>query len=345
MKLISLIKTIAGTALLSTMLHTAAAAEEWKFAHEEGAGDVQDLYAQEFKRRIEERTNGDVTITIYGYGQLGNENDITELTASGAVQFSNASPGHLGTFVPEVQVLSLPYLLSENPEVNKDVLNNSEALYGDLAKDFESKGLKLYTIYPEGEMVWTTNKEIRKPADFDGVKFRVMTSPILIESYKAFGSDPVALPWGEVYSGLQMNVIDAQVNPIFFIESAKFFEVTDYLTWAGQQEYTTTIVINKDFFDGLSDERKTMLEEIRLDMTDWIYDAQVKANKESLARIQEKKPSIKLVRLNAEERAAFEEAAEPLSEKLVGMVGGRTEQILGKLKEEIAAKEKELGAK
>ena len=90
---------------------TAASAEEWKFAVEEGPGDVQTIYAEEFKRLVEERTGGKVKVTIYTYGQLGNENDLTELTAVGAVQFSNASPGHLGTFVPEVQVLSLPFLL------------------------------------------------------------------------------------------------------------------------------------------------------------------------------------------------------------------------------------------
>ena len=49
----------------------AASAESWKFAVEEGPGDVQTLYAQEFKRLVEAH-QGQVKVTIYTYGQLGN---------------------------------------------------------------------------------------------------------------------------------------------------------------------------------------------------------------------------------------------------------------------------------
>ena len=106
-------RVLMGTALGFAAL-SAAAAEEWKFAVEEGPGDVQTLYAEEFKRLVEARSGGKIQVTVYTYGQLGNENDLTELTAAGAIQFANASPGHLGTFVPEVQVLSLPFLLPES---------------------------------------------------------------------------------------------------------------------------------------------------------------------------------------------------------------------------------------
>lgn len=319
------------------------AAEEWKFAHEESDGDVQDLYAEEFKRLVEERTDGDVSVTIYTYGQLGNENDITELTANGAVQFSNASPGHLGSFVPEIQVLLIPYLLSENEEVNKKVLSNSEALYGELADDFERQGLKLFDIYPEGEMVWTTKKEVRSPEDLDGVKFRVMTSPLLVEAYDSFGADPVALPWGEVYSGLQLNTIDAQVNPIFFIESAKFYEVTDYLIWTGEQEYTTTVVANSDFWNGLSEERQDMLMDIRSELTDFIYEEQQKLNQASRENIKEEKPEIEFIELSAEQREAFAERAEELDQFYIDEVGGNSEEVVEKLRSEIEEAEEEMG--
>jgi TRAP-type C4-dicarboxylate transport system substrate-binding protein len=61
---------VAGAVMATVMSH-AAMAEEWKFAIEEIEGSVQDAYAQEFKRLIEEKTGGDVTVTIYPYGALG----------------------------------------------------------------------------------------------------------------------------------------------------------------------------------------------------------------------------------------------------------------------------------
>lgn len=317
----------------------AVAQDEWRFAHEENPDDVQDLYAREFKRLVEERSDGEVTVTIYTYGQLGTEDDLTELTASGAIQFSNASPGHLGTYVPEVQVLLVPYLLSDDPDVNKEVLTNSEALYDDLARDFEARGLTLYSVYPEGEMVWTANRPIHSPEDLDGVRFRVMTSPILIETYDTFGADPIATPWGEVYSGLQLGMLDAQVNPIFFIESAGFYEVQDYLIWTGEQEYTTTVVANNAFWEGLSDDRREMLLDIREELADFIFDEQKRMNEESAERIREARPDIEFIVLDDDQRDAFRERAEVLSERLVEIAGGNSAAILDKLRQEIAEAE------
>lgn len=324
-------------ATLALAAMTSASAAEWKFAVEESPGDVQTLYAQEFKRLVEERTGGKTTVTIYTYGQLGNENDLTELTAGGAIQFSNASPGHLGTFVPEVQVLSLPFLLPESDEAKAKVLSSSPALYDALAKDFASKGLKLFTVYPEGEMVWTTKKEVRKPEDLGDVKFRVMTSPILIEQFKLYGANPVALPWGEVYSGLQMNVIQAQVNPPFFIESAKFHEVTTHLIYPGDVEYTTTVVANADFWNSLSDKDKAMLKEVRNQLQTFIIAKEKEKNAAALAKMKKDNPNIKVIKLTDAEREVFRKRVAPLGAKLVEMVGGRTGEILEQLKADAAA--------
>ncbi len=316
---------------------SSANAEQWKFAVEESPGDVQTLYAQEFKRLVEEGTKGKVDVVIYTYGQLGNENDITELTASGAIQFSNASPGHLGTFVPEVQILSLPFLLPKDPAAKANILSNSKALYESLAKDFTSKGLKLFTIYPEGEMVWTTQKPVRTPADLGDVKFRVMTSPLLIEQFKLYGANPVALPWGEIYSGLQMNVIQAQTNPAFFIESAKFHEVTSYLVYPGDVEYTTTVVANADFWKKMSAENKAMLGEVRNKLQTFIIAKEKEKNAAAVIKMMKDNPKLKVIKLTEAESDVFRKRTESLSATLVKMAGGRTGEILEQLKAEIAA--------
>ena len=77
-----------------------------------------------------------------------------------------------------------------------ELLNYLDQLY-------EPKGLKLLSLYSEGEMVWTVNEEIRTPEDFGGVKMRVMTSPILLAAYGAYGASPTPMPYSEVYSALR----------------------------------------------------------------------------------------------------------------------------------------------
>jgi TRAP-type C4-dicarboxylate transport system substrate-binding protein len=151
------------------------------------------------------------------------------------------------------------------------------------------------------------------------------------------------LPWGEVYSGLQTSVIDAQVNPIFFIESAKFYEVTDYLIYAGQQQYTTTVVTNDAFYKGLSDDRKDLLKDVKAELDDYIFKAQAELNDKALAKIKEAKPSIKVIKLDADQRAKFAEASKDVGETMVKEVGGDSQKVLTDLRAEIAEKEKEMG--
>jgi len=321
-------------ALLIVGSQPASAQNNWKFAIEEIQGSVQDAYAQEFKKRIEEKTGGELTVTVYPYGSLGTSADLTELTTAGVLQLTNASPGHLGTLVQEIQVFSIPYLLSQDNAVNKQVLTESACIYDELADDFEEKNLKLLTMYPEGEMVWTTKKKVTSPEDFDNFKMRVMVSPLLVKAYEAFGASPTPMPYGEVYGGLQLGQIDGQVNPIFAIEEMKFYEVTDYMIWAGQQQFTTTVVANSDWYESLPVEHRQVLDETVSELADYIFEVQDQYNEERLEKIKKDKPGMKMVELTAEQRAVFEKRAQQVRDEYVEMVGDEGEEVLDCLSKE-----------
>ncbi len=321
-----------------------AQAESWKFALEEIEGSVQDRYAQQFKTLIEERSGGDISVEVYPYGALGTSADITELTANGTLQFAFGSPGHLASFVPEMGVFNLPYILSQDNAVNKKVLTEGRVVYENLAPELEKKNLKLVTMFPEGEMVWTTNKEIRKPEDFKGFKMRVMVSPILTEAYKSMGASPTPMPYGEVYGGLQLGQIDGQVNPIFAIQEMKFYEVQDYMIWAGQQQFTTSVVANQNFYNGLSDERRAMLDEVVAELNDYIFRVQDEYAQTRLDMIKEAKPSIKMIQLSEDERAVFKERSMAARDKFIEMEGEVGKAIIDAFTAEIAEVEKQMGA-
>ena len=240
--------------------------------------------------------------------------------------------------VPEIQVFSIPYLLSDDNAVNKEVLTGSTVIYDQLQGAFNDKGLQLLTMYPEGEMVWTTNKEIRTPEDFDNFKMRTMVSPMLVAAYEAYGASPTPMPYGEVYGGLQLGQIDGQVNPIFAIEEMKFYEVQDYMIFSGEQEFVTTLVTNSDWYIAdLSDENKQILDETLAELADYIFEVQEQYNAERLEKIKEAKPDMQVIELTDEERAAFEERAQNVQQAYVEMVGGDAEQVLSDLKAEIEA--------
>jgi len=275
--------------------------EVWRLAIEETQGSVQDAYAQEFKRRIEERSDGEVEVKIFPYGTIGNSDDITEQLRMGGLQFAMASPGHLGKTIPELQVFLLHFLFSDEEEVNYRAIRDPE-FRAALDPLFPEKGLELLALLPEGWMVWTTQKEVRTPEDFEGVKIRTMTSPLLLAAYEAYGASPQAMPYGEVYSGLQLNMIDAQVNPVFAIEEMSFYEVTSHMIFAQHAPFLATFVSNPDFLDALAPERRAMVEEVVGELDRYLMEKQLELNAERIEKVAERKPDMEFVHLTEEER-------------------------------------------
>lgn len=248
-------------------------AEIWRFAIEEAKGSVQHQYAMRFKELIEERTAGDVEVVVYPYGTLGTSTQITEQLSLGVVQFAMASPGSLGKFIPELQVFLLHFVLPQRPEDVQNVLADPQ-LIAFLDPLYAEKGLSLLSMYSEGQMAWTLKEEVRQPDDFSGLKMRVMTSPILLAAYGAYGASPTPMPYSEVYSGLQLNMIDGQVNPVFAIERQKFHEVTDWLIFPGHSSFVTTAAGNRQFLATLSDSRRQLVTDVIAELDPWIFDIQ-----------------------------------------------------------------------
>ena len=252
---------------------SAPEAEIWRFAIEESKGSVQHQYAMRFKELIEERTAGDVEVVVYPYGTLGTSTQITEQLSLGVVQFAMASPGSLGKFIPELQVFLLHFVLPQRPEDVQNVLADPQ-LIAFLDPLYAEKGLNLLSMYSEGQMAWTLKEEVRQPDDFSGLKMRVMTSPILLAAYGAYGASPTPMPYSEVYSGLQLNMIDGQVNPVFAIERQKFHEVTDWLIFPGHSSFVTTAAGNRQFLAALSDSRRQLVTDVIAELDPWIFDIQ-----------------------------------------------------------------------
>lgn len=307
-------------ALLAMGISFGVSAETWKFASEEDKKDVQDIFAQTFADTIKQESDGDIRVKVYYYGQLGTENDIVELTAKGTVQFVSVGTGHLGSYVPEVQALSVPYVMGTDTDVVRKVLTGSKTIYNDLADRFENVNLKLLTMISEGEMVWGANKAIRSPEDFAGQKIRTFTSTIPVETYKAFGATPTPLSWGEVYGALQLKTVDGMVNPIYFVYNAKWHEVQDYLMVPGQQPYVGTVSTNSEWYNGLSAEKQAMVQKAIAAAEQAAHDYQLRINQENMDKIMAERPDMKVVTLNAEERARFKELSSTLHETYYDVV-------------------------
>jgi tripartite ATP-independent transporter DctP family solute receptor len=330
-------RILTGTAAVAAFAvsMTAAQAETWRYAFEEAITDVQGVFATKFKEEVE--ANSDHEIQLFPYGTLGESADTMEQTQAGILQFVDQSPGFTGSLIPEAQVFFVPYLLPQDTETLGEFFRTSKAINEMFPEIYAEQGLELLKMFPEGEVCMTTQEPVKEPADLNEVKFRVMTNPLLVENYRAFGATPTPLPWGETYGGLQTGIIQGQENPMFWIESAKMYEVTEVITCAGHNNFTTAVMANKDFYDGLPEEDQQMIQDAMDVAFEHIIDYQKGLHEESIEKIKEAKPSMTVNVLNEEERAPFVEAAAEVEAKFIEMTGDSGEALLEQFKADLEA--------
>ena len=327
--------TALATTSILALSATAATADTWRYAFEEALEDVQGVFAQKFKEEVE--ANTDHTVQLFPYGTLGESADTMEQAQAGILQFVDQSPGFTGSLIPEAQVFFVPYLLPQDTQALGEFFRTSKAVNEMFPELYAEQGLELLTMFPEGEVCVTTQKPVTEPADLNEVKVRVMTNPLLVESYQAFGATPTPLPWGEVYGALQTGIIQGQENPMFWNWSANMYEVSEVITCLGHSNFTTAVMANKDFYDGLSDEEQQVVQDAIDVAFDHIIDYQQGLHEESIEKIKEAKPEIEINVLSEEQRQPFIEAGEKVEDRFVEMTGDSGKAILDQMKADLEA--------
>jgi len=334
MKATKLLTTATVGALLFGM-SAAAHSANWRYAHEEFEGDVQDVFAMAFKEYIEE--NSDNTVQVYRFGELGESDDIMEQTQAGILQFVNQSPGFTGALIPEAQIFFVPYLLPTDEAQVIEFFNTSVAINEMFPELYAEQGLELLKMYPEGEMVVTLDEPFTTPEELRGKNIRTMTNPLLSETYRAFGASPTPLPWGEVYGGLQTGILQGQENPIFWIESGGLYEVSPNLVYTGHGWFTTAMMANQDFFNGLSEDEQQLVRDASEHAYEIIIEHISGLADESLAKIQEASDEVTVTRLTEEQIQAFRDRAPQVEERFIEMTGERGQELLDQFHADLEA--------
>lgn len=299
---------------------------------------MQYEYAAEFAARIDEKTDGAITVEPYEFGGLGSETDQTELLQQGGVEMAVMSPGFTGGMVKEGQLFALQFLFPDSVETTQEILETSEALNTDLRERYEEYSISPLAFWTEGAMQWTSSEPLETPEDFQNFKMRTQESPLILESYRAYGAEPTAMSWSELYTALDNGTVQGQENPIFFIGDASFNEVQDYMTISNHNNYVAMTTVNTDWYNGLDDNVKQIVDETVEEMQEWVFDEQASQNEEFLETIKNDTDNpTEVIELTEEQRDAFRELAVPVREFYRDEVSEVDGAILDKLEEEIAA--------
>src|SRR6056297_1584126 len=166
-----------------------------KIAHVVNEKDAFHVCALKFKEIVEERTDGEVKVTIFPNAKLGDERTLLENMKMGVVDAGVITSGPIINFIPEFGVFDLPFLF-RSPEHAYAVLDGP--IGKDLLAKMEEQGWKGLAYGERGFRNLTNSKHpVAKPADLEGLKIRLMENPVYVDTFKALGANAVPMAWTE----------------------------------------------------------------------------------------------------------------------------------------------------
>ena len=304
----------------------AAAKYTLKVAYENNPGEPFDLAIREWAKLFNEKTNGQGELVPYPSSQLGSKKDVIEQMKLGSPVITLADGAFFSDYVPDFGIMFGPYLGSSYKDIYK--LNASD-WYKDLENKLDAKGLHIVTkdwLYGTRHML--TNKMVKTPEDLKGLKIRVPNNRIQIEGIKAMGATPTPLPLAEVYTALNLKVIDGAENPIPVLYGQKHYEVAKFLILTGHVENVTNLVMGSKTFKKLPPEIQTALVESGDQAGAFLTDLVLKQEQETIEKM--KKVGVTVVEVD---RNLFKETSKPFYGKFPEWTPGlydKTQEIINK---------------
>ena len=280
--------------------------------HAQPEGNPRYVSMEQFAADVAEKTNGHVTVQVFGNGQLGTEKEMLEQVVQGVTQ---GMRGGQFDFSPRLLMFTLPFLANNREEV-------TALLHSDLAKKVcaeaeETTGTVIINLCDAGGFRQFSNSKhpIKTPADLVGLKMRTKGMKTIDLTFKALGATTTSIPYADLYMGLKTAIADGQENPWVNVEGMKFYEVQKYFTEVNYQFHPDPFYVNAEWWNSLPEEFRTIISECATAMGD--YNDQLIDQNSDAAKQKIIDSGAEVYVPTAEELAAFQEACQPVYEQVV----------------------------
>jgi TRAP-type transport system periplasmic protein len=283
-----------------------------------------------FKNYVESRTDGEVNVNIFVGAQLcGSANECFEAMQAGIVDLFTATAGGVAAIYPPIQGLDIPYAFPDD-RTAMTMLTDPQftGFLRDEILEASNDAIRLMAMAQTGGWRNITNgeREIRTPADAEGLRFRTIESQIQQIMVREMGASPTPLPWLEVYTGLQTGVVDGTLNSISDVTNMNFQEVIKYMTLDGHAYMASMWFMGNQKFQSLTPEQQQVVADGAAMMAAVQFGIQPRKELEAYRKWQEAGGQLYLP--TEEEMAEFRALAEPIREWYLDNFGERGERFL-----------------
>jgi tripartite ATP-independent transporter DctP family solute receptor len=270
-----------------------------------------------FKATLEAVTKGAVEVSIFPNGQLGgSEEQAVQGVKFGIIDATVVAAGNLAPFVPEIELFNLPFLFRNEAHFYR-VLDGPIGQW--VGRSIEAKTDTIFLGYWSfgTRNVWNAKRPILTPEEFEGLKIRVMGSPILLDSFNALGAQATNMSWGELYSALQQGVLDGAECGEVDLLLEKFHEVTKYVSLTNHLIGAAPVLFSKKRYVALPPSMQVAVIEAGRAAIVAARAAEASLTKQALAELEEKG-----IEFHPVDKAIFRAKVQPVYEKYADRVGG-----------------------
>jgi TRAP-type transport system periplasmic protein len=230
-----------------------------RVAYQNAADHPVGLGLQRFAEILQSKSGGKLSIRLFPGGQLGGDLQTVSALQGGTLDMTVLNTGVLAGIDKNTAVLDFPYLFNNEKEADAVV---DGPVGKKLHERLAAKGLIGLGYFENGfRQLTNSRRPVTKLEDFQGLKLRVLQLPLFIEVFKELGTNPVPLPFPELYTALEQKVVDGQENPPNTIYFGKLHEVQKYVSLTKHVFNPQSVLISKRTWDRLSADEKKLIEE------------------------------------------------------------------------------------
>ncbi|MCB0333232.1 MAG: TRAP transporter substrate-binding protein [Bdellovibrionales bacterium] len=239
-----------------------------------------------FAERVKTMSQGELSIKVYGAGELVPAFGIFDAVKSGSIQMGHGTPYYYQGKVPESPFFStLPFGMNAAATNAWLMAGGGQELWEEL---MAPHGIICFACGTPGYQTtgWFT-KEINSIADLKGLKIRI--PGLASKIYAKAGATPILLPGAEIFTSLSTGVIDAVewVGP-YHDYTMGFQKVAKYLYGGSWHEPGSTLdlMINKQAWESLPAHLQMILRSAAAETNEWMWAQFESKNAEFLAKIK-----------------------------------------------------------
>lgn len=210
------------------------------------------VFAEQFIKNLQEKSGGELKVQMRGPETVPPFEQLQPVS-SGLFDFLFTHGAyHLG----ETSMAFGLDAVQDDP-----IARRESGIYDLIDKHYQKLGLKLIGVFSSASGYHFL---LRQPIGEDGeLKDRkIRASGTYHDMVQSLGGAVVTLPTSEIFSSLERGVVDGAAWPVFGAMEYGWYEVADYMTRPTFGVTNQTMFMNLDSWEALSDEEKTMVDEV-----------------------------------------------------------------------------------